>query len=256
MEIRFIIEVAAVLVFGSALQSAVGFGFGLFAIPLLIILGNKSYEAIAVISICSAVQNLVGAYSLRRHIRWRQILPLMVLAATMVPLGAWLLHRIHNFFPETVIRQLFGAIVLLGLLAQWAWRVRPREQLHTGWGVAAAALCGFLAGLSGMGGPPLVMWVMAHRWSNQRSRATLWTLFISLTPFQVLFLSHEFGSEALFAFGRGLLFSPVTLLGILPGLWLGHRFSKPALRKISYLILLLISLYAVLQPLLAEIIHR
>lgn len=252
MEIQFIIEVATILILGSALQSAVGFGFGLFAIPLLIILGSRSYEAIAVVSICSAVQNLIGAYWLRRHIQWRQLIPLMVLAATTVPLGAWLLHRIHDTFAVTAIRQLFGVIVLMGLLAQWAWQVRPRDRLHVSWGAAAAALCGLLAGLSGMGGPPLVMWVMAHRWSNQRSRATLWTLFVSLTPFQVLFISHEFGKEALFAFGHGLLFSPITLLGILPGLWLGQRFSRPFLRKISYFILLLISLYAIFQPLLTQ----
>jgi uncharacterized membrane protein YfcA len=215
MDVQFIIAAAIVLVLGSALQSAAGFGFGMFAIPLLIMFGAESYEAIAMISMCGTVQTVIGVYALRRHVHWWQV------------------------------------IVLCAVLAQWLWRVRPRDHLHRGWGIGATTLCGYMSGLAGMGGPPVVMWVMAHRWSNQRSRATLWSLFTGLTPFQFFFLTRQFGEDVLYAYRDGAMLSPVMLLGILPGLWIGHRIPKPLLRQISYTILLLISLYAIGQPLVS-----
>jgi uncharacterized membrane protein YfcA len=248
MDLQFIITAAVVLVLGSALQSAAGFGFGMFAIPLLIMCGAESYEAIAILSICGTVQTIIGVYTLRRHVHWRQVAGMILLAGAMLPLGVWTLHGIVQCCPVTTIRQIFGAIVLCAVLAQWWWRMRPRDHLHWGWGAAATVLCGYMSGLAGMGGPPVVMWVMAHRWSNQRSRATLWTLFTGLTPFQFFFLTRQFGDEVLIAYRDGALLSPVMLLGILPGLWIGHRIPKPLLRQMSYAILLLISLYAILQP--------
>jgi uncharacterized membrane protein YfcA len=251
MELQFIIAAAVVLVLGSALQSAAGFGFGMFAIPLLILFGARSYEAIAMISMCGTVQTIIGVYTLRRHVHWLQAAGLTLLAGAVLPLGVWTLHGIVAFCPQETIRQIFGAIVLSAVLAQWLWRVRPRDHLHWGWGAGATTLCGFMSGLAGMGGPPVVMWVMAHRWSNQRSRGTLWALFTGLTPFQFFFLTSRFGEDVVIAYRDGLLLSPVMLLGILPGLWIGHQIPKPLLRQISYAILLLISLYAIGQPLVA-----
>ncbi len=254
MEIEFLIITGLVLILGSALQSAVGFGFGLFAIPLLIVLGSESYEAIAIISICGLMQTVIGVYALRHHVNWLQLAGLTALAATFLPLGVWTLHLIVDRCPLGTIRQIFGAIVMIALLTQLLWRVKGHDHLHWAWGVGASTLGGFMSGLSGMGGPPIVMWIMAHKWSNQRSRATLWTLFTGLTPFQFFFLWRQFGNPALEAYGYGALLAPITLLGILPGLWLGHRIPKPLLRRLSYAILLLISLYAILQPIVASML--
>ena len=46
----------------------------------------------------------------------------------------------------------------------------------------------------------------------------------------------------------GLAFLPATLVGLLPGLWIGHRIPKPRLRTISTIILTAIALYALLAP--------
>jgi len=95
-----------------------------------------------------------------------------------------------------------------------------------------------------------VLWVMAHRWTNHESRGTLWGLFTGLTPFQFVFLWRQFGSEVLEAYGDGLMLSPVMVLGIVPGLWVGHRIPKRLLRQMSYVILLLISVWAIMEPVL------
>ena len=48
--------------------------------------------------------------------------------------------------------------------------------------------------------------------------------------------------------GGGVVFVPATIVGMLPGLWIGHRISKPKLRTVSVVILAAIALYAILAP--------
>ncbi|MCK4873839.1 MAG: sulfite exporter TauE/SafE family protein [Phycisphaerales bacterium] len=250
MDLDYIILIGIVLIAGSTLQSAAGFGFGMFAIPILILMGSQSYEAITIIAICSAVQTIIGAYTLRAHIHWKQAAGLTAVAVVFIPAGIWVQHQI-TFLDTGTIRQIFGGIILTVLTVQWLWRAEPVEHLHWKWGAAAMILCGFMAGVSGMGGPPLIMWVMAHSWSNERSRATIWAVFTGLTPLQLLFLYQRFGDPTLTAMGTGALLTPAVLLGLLPGLWIGRRIPKPTLRRASYVILLIISLYAILQPAIA-----
>jgi uncharacterized membrane protein YfcA len=241
------ILVVIILVAAATLQSAAGFGFGLLAIPLLMILGFASYEAIVICSVCVLLHAVVGGLHLRKHVNWPQVLGLVALAAVATPVGVWVLGRLDAVGP-TVIRQVFGGIVLLALLVQYIGRVQPTDRVPVYAGVIAMLACGFMAGLSGMGGPPAVIWVMAHKWSSQRSRATLWLLFAGLTPFQAAFLYQSFGSDVLEAAGIGALLSPVIVLGMIPGLWIGHHMSKALLRRLSYAILVLIAGYAILQP--------
>jgi uncharacterized membrane protein YfcA len=250
MDWQFTILALIVLILGSALQSAAGFAFGMFAIPLLILLGAEAYEAIAIISVCGTIQTVIGVWSLRQYIDWIQVVLMTVIAAIFIPAGVLTLGALAESVPVSVIRQVFGSIVLCTVIVQWVWRAQPRDRLHWGWMPTAMPVSGFMTGLSGMGGPPAVMWVMSHNWSNQRSRATLWAFFCATTPVSWISLYREFGGEVFSAIGNGVLLSPVMILGIVPGLWLGHRIPKPRLRQISYVILLLVSLYAILQPLL------
>jgi uncharacterized membrane protein YfcA len=244
-QLTIMISIAVVLALGSMLQSASGFGFGLFTIPLLILLGCRSYEAIVMVAVGAAAQALVGVIVLRRHVRWKRILVLIALACAAQPFGVAVLGVLAEQDRSTV-RRVFGAIVLFAVLLQLTFRVKPRDRLHPSVMVGAMLASGFMGGLSGMGGPPAVLWVMAHRWSNPESRATLWAFFGGTTPVQLTLLWREFGPPVVDAAGLGLAFVPATLVGMLPGLWIGHRIPKPRLRTISTIILVIIALYALL----------
>lgn len=238
-----------VLVLGAALQSAAGFGFGMFAIPLLILMGAQPYEAIVIVVICGSLQTVVGIFTLRTHVHWRLLAGMLAVSAATLPAGVWAQEQVTSLATGT-IRQIFGAIVLASVLVQWVWRVEPRDHLHWGWCIVAMILCGFLGGFCGMAGPPVVIWIMAQRWSNPRSRVTLWALFTGLMPLQIFFIHRRFGPDVTDAIVRGLTYCPVVLVGMIPGLWIGHRLARRHLRLISYAILILISLYAIVEPML------
>jgi uncharacterized membrane protein YfcA len=89
---------------------------------------------------------------------------------------------------------------------------------------------------------------MAHRWSNERTRATVWAIFTVQTVPQLLIFEQRFGPKVFEAAGLGLLVAPALVAGILPGLWIGKRIPKPMLRRLSYVILGSIAGAAVASP--------
>ena len=247
MDIPPVVLIGIVLIIGAAIQSAAGFAFGMFAIPLIMMIGRTPAEAISMIATCGLIQTLIGLWSHRQALNLRMAAWMVGCAGVAMPLGVWTLGQIEAFGRERV-QQIFGAIVLSLLIVQWTVRVTPRERLHAGWGVLANAASGFMGGLCGMGGPPVVMWVMAHDWSTERSRVALWALFAGMTPLQILFLTQRFGMGVAQSAGEAILLSPLMLLGIFPGFWIGRRMTRAQLRVVSYLILATISVIAIVRP--------
>jgi uncharacterized membrane protein YfcA len=242
-----ILAIGMIVFAGSLLQSVAGFGFGMFAIPVLILLGCPPPQAIVIVAICGAVQTISGLVTLRRHIVWRQSAWMIALAAAAIPPGVWTLGELQSIGQDR-IRQFFGLLVLLGLIAHWAARVKPRDQVPIAWGLAATSACGYLSGLAGMGGPPVVIWIMSHRWPPARIRVTLWVLFTGLTPIQLLFLYIRFGDVVGDAVVQGIAYAPLAGLALLPGMWIGRRLPRKRLRQLSFAILATVSAYAILQP--------
>lgn len=248
MDFTLVMVACIILILGSMLQSAAGFAFGMFAIPLLILIGYKPFEAIVMISLCGGIQTVVGVYSLRKHIEWGEVLGLILVSVMTVPVGVWALDYLSARLGDDGVKQVFGVLILAGLSVQIWWKIEHRAVVNRAWGLIAGGLGGFIGGVSGMAGPPIVMWVHAHDWSNQRSRATLWAYFTGLVPLQVFFLYRHFGQGVIDALGVGAMLAPVMILGIIPGLWIGHRITPARLRQISFGIIFLISLVAIFEP--------
>jgi uncharacterized membrane protein YfcA len=72
-----------------------------------------------------------------------------------------------------------------------------------------------------------------------------------MTPIGLLFFYGRFGPPVLEAAGLAVLFIPAVLLGTWPGIWLGNRIPKPALRRLAMALLVIVALFMLLQPLLA-----
>jgi uncharacterized membrane protein YfcA len=204
-------------------------------------------DAVAISIVASAVQNLVAAWQLRRDIDYRlAVRPSLIRLATL-PLGAWVLSLLG---PESkdLASQVVGVVVLAIVGVQAALRVQPRERLHAIWEWTAFSLGGFLLGLCGMGGPPMVLWVMAHNWPMNRARAFLYFLFVTGMPPQALLMWLIFGNAILGAMLLGLTTLPALLAGLYLGLWLSRLMSDRVLRGLSWVVLVLIAVCAIVMP--------
>ena len=100
-----------------------------------------------------------------------------------------------------------------------------------------------------MGGPPLVLWVMAHDWANRKTRAFLYGSFGASMPLQIAVFGVALGWPAVRGAVAGAAFSPAVVLGSLVGLAIGNRFSKPLLRRLAYGLLVVIALNSIVPAL-------
>ena len=243
------LTVFAILLASSVVQGAVGFAGGLFAIPLLIICGFSLAEAVSINMIASTVQNVLGAWRLRREIDFRAAFWPTILRFMALPLGVWTLHLIGNA-SQDLASQVVGCIILVILAIQWIFSVPPQDKLHWGWEIAAFLGGGFLLGLCGMGGPVMVLWVMAHRWPITRAKAFLYYLFATGMVPQAIFLWLFFGNKIFVAFWLGALAIPALVLGMLLGLKIASYLPDHVIRRLTIGVLILIALSAIATPFL------
>jgi len=126
MDAHQIIIICLVLAMASGLQTVAGFGFGMFAIPLMMLVGDlDSFEAIAIATICVITQTGLAAYHLRRHIDWRIVGAMVGLAGITVPLGVLIQHKLV-VLDKDVVGQVFGGLILLALIARHVWKIEPK----------------------------------------------------------------------------------------------------------------------------------
>jgi len=238
--------IGTVLFTGSALQAMVGFGYGLFAVPALLLFGWQPYEAMAIVGACVVVHGWFCIWRSRHELLWGELWWLIAIACAMQPVGNLVLSKLVG---KAMLSQVFGGLLLAGLAARACWQPLPREKLHPLWGITAMGAAGVLSGVAGMGGPPIVLWLFAHKWSNERIRVSMWTIFSTMSLTNLVWLACRFKTAViLHAAGLGLLFLPVVMLGTLPATWANNRMSHDTLRRVAVALLIVMGLYALVQP--------
>jgi uncharacterized membrane protein YfcA len=234
-----IIQACCVVFGGSVLQGAVGFGMSMFSISILIWLGMPVQATVAMLVVASGFHTFWSWQSTRAHSNWREVVPMAAIRILFLPLGIILLGVLSGQ-QQRSIKQLVGAIILIILAAQWAFKIKPRHQLSGGWMWLAGSASGFLTGLIDMGGSPQVMWVMAHDWPTLRARGFLWLSYLMQCPFAIVLLWLQFGHPILGPMLLGALFTPVVVAGSILGVRLGGYMSRGHLRLAMTILLAMI----------------
>ncbi|MBL7033304.1 MAG: TSUP family transporter [Candidatus Delongbacteria bacterium] len=237
--------VAAIITAASVIQSSVGFAFALFSTPLLLWTGIPLPQVITIVAVCSFVQALIGARHLRDSLPWRLALTASLVRIVTIVAGLMILKSLVGLEAGS-IRALVGGILCLLVGVQLIFRVQPVATVHWFWSGLAFSSSGLLVGICGMGGPPLVIWTLAHDWTAARIRGFLFVVFAVTIPFQIILLNLFFGAEIFKTALYALSLSPFVLLGALIGLPIGNRLPEPLLRWTMYLILLVIGLSAII----------
>ena len=249
MNVALPLATALVLMAGGLIQSVAGFGFGLFALPLLLFLGRPLPEAVILVILASALQKTAGIARLRRDVPWSEMVPLMGVGLAMLFPGILLLRFVSGLGPRWVKMILgFCILVLLGLRR---FRARGgRDGTARAWGYVAAGVSGLLNGFANIGGPPMVLWVLSRPWPGPRIRGSLFAFSMVFVPFQLIVMGVVFGNVIWQIVLEFLWLSPAVLLGTLAGLRLGNRVSLPGLRTVMQLMLIAVAMSAVVSPLL------
>ncbi len=233
-------------------QSAVGFGYALFATPLLVWIGMPLPSIITLVATCSMIQATIGTVKLRDAIPWRLSLVATIVRTFAVIIGMSLLKRLVKLDTND-IRMVIGCILCLIVGMQLIWRPQPVKAMRWGWSVLAFLASGLLSGICGMGGPPLVLWSMAHDWSSRKIRGFLFSVFAASIPIQIFLLSMTFGVSILWNAVIGIGCLPLVYLGSAIGLPVGNRMGRQRLRHIAHAVLLIIGISAVASALIERL---
>jgi uncharacterized membrane protein YfcA len=238
-----------ILFAGSFLQSAVGFGFALFCTPLLLWCGFSLPSAIAVGGGAVLIQLSASLWKVHDAVRWKEVIHATVYRYLTTPLGVVVLVWVANL-PVSTVKSGIGVFVIVVLVVQRVCKVEPQERLHPLWGVVAFSVSGFLGGLIGMGGPPVVLWLAAHNWSSREMRAFAFATFFLTIPLSFALLYYYFGFQILKDIGFGIAAAPLVVLGSLLGVRMGNRLSGERLRFLMVVLLVIISVISISAPFL------
>jgi len=239
---------AALILFGASMVQAIaGFAFNLLAIPLLIWSGLSLPQSVALTAIPIFVQLSVSGFKLRDAVVWHDLkLPIVIRYLTL-PIGITLLYSLSHLDTATV-KQVVGVILLLIVIVQTRVHFKPREHLPRAWDWIAFSLSGIMLGMVGMGGPPVVVWLMAHHWNARRTRAFVTLLFWVAAPVQIALLWWKLGDQVTEAFGWGLAATPLVIIATLIGVRIGDRFDRERLSKVILGLLLLTAVVSIVSP--------
>jgi len=242
---------AAIVSVGVFIQSAAAFAAGLVIIPLMAYAGYGLPEGQTVMLVATIPQNILGLYQFRQRLDFRELAVPAALRTVAFPLGLAGLYFVDGL-PLSLVKQVMGGVILLCVALLCLMKPNKSEKIHIGWTSLAFLSSGFFAGLTGTGGPMMVLWVQAHRWSTERTRAFLFAMYLIYTGPALVILWWTFGNRIVDAITSVIVLSPFLLLFSNLGLRFGTWLGRARLRQLTMLLLCIIGLAGLLSPIFKQ----
>lgn len=163
---------AAAVFLAFLVRGALGFGSGLIAVPLLVLLFPLTV-VVPVVSVMEYLASATHGVVLRRAIIFGDLWALLPFSVLGLLLALLLFETVE---PGSLTRAL-GVFVLS--YALWSLLPLRSEKLHSrGWAVPLGLLAGLVGTLFGTGGPFYVIYFSLRRLDKTQFRATFATLFL------------------------------------------------------------------------------
>jgi uncharacterized protein len=238
-----------ILAFSALLQSTAGFGAALFGLPLLLLTGNNLVEAQLLVLSAMLPQNIFACWRLRHSINYREVALPALIRLLALPLGVAGLVLLMEL-PKQTISQFVGAIILLAIVSQYFTGFEWKNARKWHWLILTFGGSGFLQGLTGTGGPPMVLWVYGQKYTVDRARAFLFASYVIGFVPQLSLLLWHFGEIIFLPIVTAILSLPAVLVASELGLRIGSRLGDRWMRPLTYVALILLALAAILEPLI------
>lgn len=211
----------AVIVFSSVVQTAVGFGLAIIAVPILVLIDPAMVPAPIVM--VAFFQLSLNLWAHRSHVNWR---PLIWAFVGRIP-GTIAAVIALRYTGEAGLQWFIGLAVLMAvLLSLGNWHLPLNRRNHFFAGLAS----GFTGTTSAIGGPPIAL--LYQRQKGDAVRANLSAYFIVGSVMSVAGMGAG-GLLTAASWLYALAFLPPALVGVWIGLRVKHllkpEFMRPAM---------------------------
>ena len=224
----------AIAAFAGVIRGITGFGGAMvMSPPLALLLGPLL--AVPVVLFLEGFAALPMQWQTRKLVRWKVIGPIVAMACLTVPFGTYVLVHAD---PNTMRRVIAAVVVVFSLLLLKGYRYVGEQRLSTSLGIGA--LAGGMVGATSMGGPPVILYLLAGPDRIEVTRANLTYLVgaFSIAGLAMLWVHGIIGAEALWL---TLWLAPGYYLGMVLGTRLFARFNDQRFRQFTLILMLVVS---------------
>jgi uncharacterized membrane protein YfcA len=212
---------AVVLAFaGGAIRGYTGFGTPIFLAPIYAVLfgPQAAVPLLIILEIGIAVQMAPSAL---RQVDWPELRGLLLGCLPMLPVGGLML----SILDPNLVKKIIGLVTATFVAALWwGWRYGGPRTLPVR--MAIGAVSGFSNGLTGIGGPPIILYYLSGEKEIAGVRANLVIYFAFITLIAVPFFLYA-GLMTLDTVLRWAALTPPLLVGVA----VGSRFFQGTSRK-------------------------
>ncbi len=205
----FAIAAAGALVAG-VVRGFSGFGGAMILVPILAV-AYAPAVAVPVLYILDLVLTLPLAWRARRRCAWREVLPLVLGHTVALPVGLALLL----IADPIALTRVMGVVVLTVALLM-ALGLRRRATPGPPGTLLVGGVAGVLAGSTGIGGPPVILFWLSGQDTAPTMRANI-IVYFSLAAALTLAGLVAAGLVTAFVLGLTLALAPAYAVGLFLG---------------------------------------
>jgi len=230
---------AFVLAFaGGAIRGYTGFGTPIFLAPLYAVLfgPQAAVPLLIILEIGVMVQMVPDAV---RRTDWPEMNGLLLGCLPLLPVGGMML----GILDPDIVKKAMGLITASFVAALWwGWRYSGPRSLPVR--AAIGAISGFSNGLTGIGGPPVILYYLSgdKEIAGIRANLVIYFAFITLVAVPFFFYAGLVTAETLV---RWAALTPPLLLGVAAGSRFFQGTSRELFMRAALLTLLVAALVGI-----------
>lgn len=225
--------------FAGYFQTVTGFGLGMIVMGLAGGMGIAPVTSVAaVISLMTLANCVVALPGRLHHVYWPSVASAAVAIVPSIMLGVLMLNYLSSS-ASVIVRVLLGVVIIYGAAGLLLKPNQQKQVAGKGSFALFGGLSGFLGGLFGIAGPPLIYHYYRQPLEPVRIRNTLILLFAVTS-----------GVRTLFVISQGQMNADILLLTawafpvVAVATWLGRRWPPPlsaqTMRRLVFVLLILI----------------
>jgi uncharacterized membrane protein YfcA len=234
VELATLIPAVAIALAAGVVRGITGFGGAMvMSPPLALLLGPRL--TVPVVLLLESVVAAPMLVQTRAQVNWRMVGAILLGACAFVPVGVLALVALE---PTVIRRAIAITVIVFALVLLRGWRYTGRPRLGTSLGLGAVS--GGMLGMTSIGGPPVILYLLSGPDTIQTTRANL-TLYVTVTSLVGIFMLWLHGVFDAAAWRTSLWLAPPYYLGLVGGVRVFPRVSETRFRHLTLLLLIVVS---------------